>query len=139
MAEWDPSHDGYASVYNSATASFELAPISRASYLDHGNVTTTKTIDVTDGARQMITLTSASCAITFSGTPSAGAVISCTLIIKKDNNATAREVTWANAPEWPNDTPPTVEGATANAETVIRVDTFSDGGRRGFPAVVFLP
>lgn len=108
-------------------------------FTDHGNVTTTKTIDVTAASYQRITLTSSSCAITFSGTPSAGQIASCVLIIKKDNNATVRAVTWANAPEWPNDTAPIIEGQTANVETSIQIDTYSDGTRRGYPAGVHFP
>lgn len=108
-------------------------------YIDHGNVTTTKTIDVTAASHQMITLTSSSCALTFSGTPASGEVNECVLIVKKDNNSTARAVTYTNAPEWPNDTAPFVEGLTANAETYIQVITYSDGRRRGFPAGVHFP
>lgn len=128
--------DGKRWAINSGTPSEGGSTV--PTVVDLGNAGTSKTIDITAGDIQKLTLNSSSCTISFTGTPAAGTADETILHIVKDNNTTARAVVWSGV-EWPNDTAPFLATTTANAEAFISVITLPSGARRAMHAGNFFP
>lgn len=106
---------------------------------DHGTVTTSKAIDVQEADIQEMTLSSSSCAITFTNMPSSGEVAFTTLRIHHGTTTTARTVTWPAGILWENETEPFYPTVDADAFAVIEIMAESDGTITGFHAGNFFP
>lgn len=92
-------------------------------YQNHGNTSTTETIDLANGTVHRIVL-DANCTLTFTGS-AAGAAYSFTLVVVQDGTG-SRTITWPASVDWANATAPTLSTG-ANKVDVLTFMTI-DGG-----------
>ena len=95
-------------------------------YLDQGNAGVAKTVNINDADVQLLTLNSATCAITLTGDPAAGFVRRWELHLEHDATTDARAATWPADVRWPGGTAPTLAD-TAGIVVRCRFLTRDDG------------
>jgi hypothetical protein len=102
-------------------------------YQNHGNTSTTETVDLANGTVHRVVLDD-NCTLTFSGATS-GSGYSFTLIVVQDGTG-GRTVTWPGSVDWAASTAPTLSTAV-NAVDVLTFFTV-DGGTTWFGFVAGL-